>query len=210
MTLNQIATNEPITVRVYKTAGINLGWANTYELYATGPIEGNDVLTELQNLVDTIASFEASQLLSTYRVDRVVVSTWAPDGEPYNPTTFSVYPIGGAGQRSVLGLEPMPLEFCVFVKKEVNFGRAGHWLFRGCLVDTDVNVSGGRSMLTTARWDAFNDAVNDMLAALNTSIFRLALIGNTAQGLLARDVVNVVTSTQVRFKKLNNRYFDVP
>jgi len=88
MTLATITQGEVLTVRSYKQLGGYL-WANNYEVEATQDIANPS--TALEFLAARIVELERGLHISTVVIDRVTISTYVPDSQPYNPNTLAVF-----------------------------------------------------------------------------------------------------------------------
>lgn len=140
------ASGEKFTVRIYKYLSSNpsQGWANTYELQAGSATS----LTEMKQAAYELSLFETGIHLEGVQFDRYVLSTFVADGEPYNPLSFvSTNLTGLTGTRTSAG-QPLALEVCLHLRKEVLVGRYGKNLYRGCLTETDVQAVAGKFTLT--------------------------------------------------------------
>jgi len=144
MTLTNISAGNVVTARVYKFFGGYL-WANNYELQAVNDIP--DPPFSLQTVADRLVALERALHLTEVTVDRVVISTYAPDGQPYNPDTLATFPYNQRGQRTITG-DVLPLEACLYVRRNTDFGRDGRLLYRGALTETDVGTNAFRGILT--------------------------------------------------------------
>jgi len=109
-------------------------WANTWELDAGLEtwIADNDMVCA------ALAAFHQSVLLPPFTVDRVVLSSWVPDGEPYDPSTFYVKQIQAPGLRNLDNREYQPLTSTLVVKRTGAVGRQGTMLLRGFLHEGDI------------------------------------------------------------------------
>jgi len=155
MTLRNINQNTVVTARVYKYH-TGFAWANNYEIQAVNDIP--DPEFALQALADRLVSLERAIHLNITAIDRVTISTYAPDSQPYNPDALATFPYNQLGQRSISG-DILPLEICLFVRRSVDFGRDGRLLYRGCLTEADVATTGMRMGLMTAAINFFQNAI---------------------------------------------------
>jgi hypothetical protein len=156
MTLAVITQGEVLTVRVYKQS-LGYLWANNYEVEATQDIANPS--TALEFLASRIVELERGLHLSGAIIDRVTISTYVPDGQPYNPNTLAVFPFSVPGTRTGPG-SALALEMCLFVRRNVIFGRDGRLLYRGCLTDQQVTSSGFRAVLLPAAVTLYQNVIN--------------------------------------------------
>lgn len=208
MTAVDPGPTQGFTVRIYKTLASNpsLSWANSYELITVGdPGVGAEA-----DIISALVSFEQAIHLDDVFFDRAVFSTFAEDGVPYDPESFIVYPLSGAGTVSTVGLDPRSLNDCLFVRRTVASGRTGKLFYRRCLTDEDVTAPSGSLALSPLSpvWARVSDAVDANLVDYfgTASDFRLAMI---AQGQVVRNITNLQT-VGARVRQYNNRWFDVP
>jgi len=131
MPIDAVQSGEIFTVRVYKQHA-GFGWANTYEVQAA--VEPINSVTAIETMASAFVSLEQLIHLTPVTIDRVVVSTYIPDGQPYNPSSFTTIPVSLPGQRTVSG-DFLPLELCLFVRRNGAVGRDGRLLYRGCLLE---------------------------------------------------------------------------
>lgn len=201
---------EIFSLRSYKrlVSAPTVTWANSYEFRMLG---GAGVTEQLDTLAQVVVDWEQLFHLPAVEFDRVVISTYVEDGQPYNPASFkSVDFTGKTGARNPDGADLMPLEVALLVRRGVQFGRNGRALYRGVLTEVDVTSFAGKAAITPARLAALADLMiidgenlNDLAAAV---LFNQVMKGSSAQ-----DVVRLVGSNNpvgVTVKKLNNRYFD--
>jgi len=201
MTLRNITSNTVVTARVYKYhAGFS--WANNYEIQAVNDIP--DPEFALQALADRLVSLERAVHLNITMIDRVTISTYAPDSQPYNPDALATFPYNLLGQRAISG-DILPLEICLFVRRSVDFGRDGRLLYRGCLTEPDVATTGMRMALLTAPRDAIQSAITNWQGLGQN--WRFVMASGTPNPTNVRPVVGLRVSDRVVFKKFNNRYF---
>jgi len=211
-TLSTINQGDVLTVRTYKTLeSSELAWANTYEIRSENAYTTeSDVIQILQTLRDLFSSFERSLLYEDYTFDRVIFSTYVADSQPYDPFTFASFPVSLRGQYSTPGNPPLPLEFCTLVKRSVPFGRQGNILYRGIVTTQHTTITASGATIRNNRLAVIQDAVNTFYTSLRSLNFQLVLAsGRNAVDLSTlRNVTGLVVKGDMRFKKLNNRYFD--
>jgi hypothetical protein len=203
MTLAVITQGEVLTVRVYKQyAGFS--WANNYEVEATQDIANPS--TALEFLATRVLELERGLHLSGIVFDRVAISTYVPDSQPYNPNTVAIFPFSLNGTRVGQG-NALPLEACLFVRRNVVFGRDGRLLYRGCLTDTQVSTSNLRSVLLPSAVTSYQNIINNWRSVGLGNEFRLVMASGLPIPTDVRQVVNLQVSEKVVYKKYNNRYF---
>jgi hypothetical protein len=203
MTLAVITQGEVLTVRTYKQYQGYL-WANNYEVEATQDITNPS--TSLEFLATRIVELERGLHLSGVVIDRVAISTYVPDSQPYNPNTVAVFPITVNATRTPQGMA-QPLEMCLFVRRSVLFGRDGRLLYRGCLTVPDVSSGALRALLTSTALNAFQSVINSWRSIGLGSEFRFVMASGLPVPTDVRVVQNLQVSEKIVFKKFNNRYF---
>ncbi len=200
--------NEVFTIRVYKEYA-GLEWANTYEFRAR---EDNPITyTQLLNAANTIAATEAVFHLSYVNFTRIVVSTYVPDSEPYNPSAFlTFYPVGLTGGRTIVGglSEAMPLHVAVYARFNAVTGRSGRKFYRGVLTETDCAFSGSTYVLRTLAVQEVENPLNNLLANLS-GIGQIVLARGTPVPVNVRAVTSVQVSNRAAIRQTRNRYFDI-
>jgi hypothetical protein len=203
MTLRNIASGEVITARVYK---VHTGykWANNYEIQATSGI--TDPPGQLLAIANRLVALEAAIHLNIVLIDRVTISTYAPDSLPYNPDTLASFPYTQLGQRSPSG-DILPLEACLYVRRNVDFGRDGRLLYRGCLTEADAATTGMRMGLITPALNSLQNAINSWFQQGLGQNWRFVMASGLPEPTNIRPVQSFQVSDRVVFKKFNNRYF---
>jgi hypothetical protein len=210
--LNTIEQNEVLTVRTYKIVpNANIAWANTYEIMATETItDPDEVANELQTLKTIFTNCERGLLNAAYILDRIVISTYVPDGQPYNPYTFSSFSVNLPGEYVTPGNPLLPLQFCTLVKRVVPFGRQGNILYRGIVAANNANVTSAGTIIDSSRVSQITNVLQEFKNALTTNGWRLVMVTGreTVDYSTLRIVLDLNVKSDMRFKKLNNRYFD--
>jgi hypothetical protein len=201
MPINNILANEVFTVRIYKRLE-GQEWANSYEVQATD--NSSDPTIPIGNLRNWLVGLERAIHLSDVSFDRITISTYQPDSQPYDPTRFVSFPIFLQGQRARSG-DALTLAICLFVRRETKFGRSGKLLYRGVLQEGDV--AGYKSALLTASMTTLQNAINTAWSA-RPEFWRLVMASGTPTPTDVREVVNLRVSEFTVVKKLDNRYFD--
>jgi hypothetical protein len=203
MTLRNIAQGEVVTVRIYKQFAGYL-WANNYEVAATTNV--SDPVVALQELADRLVTLERNIHLRGVFIDRVTISSYAPDSQPYDPDTLATFPYTLEGVRNYNG-EAVPLELCLFVRRNTNFGRDGRLLYRGCLSEGDITAPSFRSLLTSAARSSFQSILDTWQQQGPGSVWVLVMASGTPNPTSIRRVISLQASEKVVVKKFNNRYF---
>ena len=101
-------------------------------------------------------------LLGNALIDRVVVSTWFPDSQPYDPDTVRTISYGIEGDRGYVVSEPVDDTLCLLVRKNVASGRTGKFQLRGVLLVSDLTAASGDWQLDGAVASDFEDNINVM------------------------------------------------
>jgi hypothetical protein len=210
--INRLDEDEVLTVRTYKTVpGAQIAWANTYELIVDDESQDvNEVTTRLGNLRNAFVTLERGLLNVSYTLDRIIISSYVADSQPYDPFTFVSETIGLPGQFTSGSNPLVPLQLCVLVKRLTNFGRQGNILYRGIVTRNETTVTPTGTIVSSARITAIENALNTFLNTIRQLGFDLVMARGREQveiGTLRR-VVRLEAKPDMRFKKLNNRYFD--
>jgi hypothetical protein len=203
MTLSTINQGNVLTVRSYKQFA-GFAWANNYEVEATQDI--TNPVSALQFLVERIAFLERDIHLNSVVIDRITVSTYIPDSRPYNPNTLAVYPLSINCTRP-MSANVLPLELCLFVRRNVDFGRDGRLLYRGCLTEDDMFAQSFRPRITTNAVNSIQSIINSWRTVGVGSSFRLVMASGFPNVSNVRTVVGLQVSEKIVVKKYNNRYF---
>ncbi len=200
--------NEVFTIRIYKEySGIQ--WANTYEFRVRD--ENPITYTQLLTVANTIAATETAFHLSYVNFPRIVVSTYVPDSEPYNPNAFvTFYPVGLTGTRTIVGglSEAMPLHVAVYARFNAVTGRSGRKFYRGVLTESDCSFSGNTYVLRPLAVSEVENPLNNLLAGL-AGLGQIVLARGTPVPTNIRAVGSVQVSNRAAIRQVNNRYFDV-
>ena len=203
MSLSTIIQGEIFTVRSYKQH-VGFAWANNYEVEATQDISNPS--TELEFLANRIVELEKNLHLAGIIIDRVTISTYVPDSLPYNPNNVATFPFSVTSTRPAPA-EVLPLELCLFVRRNVNFGRDGRLLYRGCLHEGDMSASGFRPLITPAAVNSLQNIINNWRSVGLGNAFRLVMASGFPAPSNVRPVVGLQVSEKIVVKKYNNRYF---
>jgi len=203
MSLSTILQGEVFTVRSYKQY-VGFAWANNYEVEATQDIPNPS--TELEFLANRIVELEKNLHISGITIDRVTISTYVPDSLPYNPNNVATFPFSVFATRQAPS-EVLPLELCLFVRRNVDFGRDGRLLYRGCLHEGDMSATAFRPLLTTSAVNSLQNIINNWRAVGLGNAFRLVMASGFPAPSNVRPVVSLQVSEKIVVKKYNNRYF---
>jgi hypothetical protein len=199
-----LQATENIMLRLYKRKAQNpmLEWANTYELRQP---TGGTTAAGYTQLAQTFAAIEATLHFASTQYTRAVISTWVPDGQPYNPLSFITVPLTTLGAIDETGIQVQPLQICLRIAYHAEFGRQGFRLYRNALSEADVISPAGEPTIdfgtVGTRVGNFQDDLTDYIGTNKPFYLVLASASNI------RTVTNVSTAG-VTVKKLNNRYFD--
>ena len=120
-------------------------WSTTLEYSIPIDIEAGEIELAAMNMAEGLSEM----LLDNVVIDRVVVSTWEPDSEPYDPENLRVIPIGINGQNSFAFTTPADDDLVVFIRKAVTIGRTGKMQIRGCFTVSALETDSGSWTFTT-------------------------------------------------------------
>lgn len=212
--LSNIQGGEILTLRIYKRLSTNptIEWANTYEFVSVGQEQTE---AQLRGLALQYAVEEALLHLEDVVYTRAVLSSWIPDGQPYNPNSFLVVDLAGVDGARAPGTDPLPLQMCFQVKRDVSFGRAGRSLYRRVLTEADVNAPAGSPVIRDQDVLFYTAAVEALWLAHSTAAasanMRQALVSNSGEpnNQYIREVNGLGAVRSVTVKKFNNRYYDL-
>lgn len=201
------------TVKIFKSWGARDAerrWSNTYELEsdATSP-DG------LGDTVDALVAAEKIIHANIINFLSATVSTWEPDGTPYNPLSFTTIELEGTGLVNPVPPEDMlDSNVCLVLKYLPTLGRSGRRFYRGCLHEASVQSRGdGRFTIVEATGPgsmraavvAFKASIAPFLSggAAGDEIVLAGSSGSTVE----RGVVDIQLGG-VTVNKRNHRYFD--
>jgi len=125
---------------------------------------------------DDFAAALADKALSNVVIDRIVISTWQPDSDPYDPEAVRTVSYGLPGLRGFLASEPTDDTLAYFIRKNVNSGRSGKFYLRGWMLVSDLTAGSGAWALSSLVEEDFADNV-DQFFNLLTNTNSIALIG---------------------------------
>jgi len=210
--LNRLEQDEVLTVRTYKLVpNANIAWANTYEVICDNPTQNPaEALARLTQLKDAFVAAERGLLNALFLLDRVVISTYVPDGVPYDPYSFVSFSVSLPGLYTSGNNPPLPLQMCTLVKRVASFGRQGSILYRGAVGSPNATVTASGTIISDIRLNQIAQLLNTLLADIANAGFGLVMARGRDQveiGTLRR-VQSFDVKQQMTFKKLNNRYFD--
>jgi len=210
--LSVLDQDEVLTVRTYKILpNSQVAWANTYELIVDDPSQDrNEVITRLNAVKNALVAMERGLLGTPYVLDRIIISTYVPDGVPYNPYTFVSYPINLFGTYNTPPAFVLPLQLCTLVKRSVAFGRQGSLLFRGIVNSNDADTGAGGTVIRGGRLNGIASILSTFLNAVRQQGFDLVMARgeNAVEIGTLRRVTGFDVKPNMTYKKLNNRYFD--
>ena len=163
-------------------------WANRLELSA--PVGGVGIDPPL--VAQAFAAAWTNVLLPAFWVDHILLSTYAPDSQPYNPSNLFVLPVGARGTRVVpAGSAALPLNNVLHVRKLTGSGRLGHLFLRGFLCTTDLTSDPNTGVVSLTDPDNFfteMQALYDNIVAGLGGAATLAMISGTGVILQERTV----------------------
>jgi hypothetical protein len=194
---------EVFSIRVFKVYE-GYRWANTYEIKATDSVS----YQTLRQAAQVIALREKVPLMAPARIYKATISTYVPDSRPYNPDTFTTVNLDLSGDAGFT-VNTLPLNTCVFVRKNTLTGRPGKVFYRGFLSETDVSWGGDRFTISPQRVTQIEQVLNAMLADLLAIGFKMVLARGRVFPENVRDVLGMVVTNRASSKKLDNRYFDM-
>lgn len=118
-------------------------WSNTVEAYAEGP----GALADLKTLAGKVLAVYQAMSSNEVRFTRYTISTWEAEGVPYNPEHFYAEDLADeTGLRTITNL--LDLGVCLVIGRNASVGRTGRLWLRGALGEADVEIEGGKFILT--------------------------------------------------------------
>jgi hypothetical protein len=161
-------------------------------------------------MVDRLVLLERGIHLQWVTIDRAVVSTYQPDSRPYNPDSFLTIPINQPASQQAVG-EVLPLELCIYVRKNVASGRFGKNYYRAAITESGLQSDSFRPLLTDSQRNNFQNFVNNWVAngALGTG-WELVMAKGEPTPTNVRTVTGLTVEKRVVVKQVGNRYFDRP
>lgn len=213
MSVSVPTSNEVFTVRTYKHADVAIdnSWANSYEI----KVGTSATLANLRSFMSAAMAFEAKMCLDTTVIDRGVVSTWVPDGEPYNPASFAVLDYNTPGEEtSPAGTSMLSLDVCLHIRRIVDTGRFGKLFLRGLLTEGDIQGRAGTMVLTapgvmnTRLAGALTDSgLSDYFLPGAPGDIRLVMARALTGGIETR-LIEDMLAVNAKNVKLHHKYFD--
>lgn len=97
----------------------------------------------IQEIADSMVAGLQEIYLNNVFIDRVAVSTWVADSEPYDPGTVRSISYGVSGLRPFLLTNPVADDLTLFIRKGSSEGRNGKMQLRGTLTIADVTSESG-------------------------------------------------------------------
>lgn len=210
-----------IKIRIFKSWNVvdeENYWVNEYE-FASDDLSPVDEAARA--IVNTLVAAERRIHLPGVNFFKAVVSTWTPDGQPYNPFSFVSFPLDVVGQRSATG-DALDANVCFFVKKQVVSGRYGKLYYRGCLTEADVQPRGDLSFALTpgstinqggTAWEAYEADMNELITGL-TGGADFAIIGQVKSnnpnvpGTIYRRAVTGLVPAGVSIVDTNHKWYN--
>lgn len=160
-------------------------WVNRHQITADSGLLGDEA--RLNALATAFATFHAGMLYQQFAVDRVVVSTYGPD-LPW-PAGFGSVPGPWTGQISTGYLGgAVPLELCLFVRRNVTRGRDGKFFLRGALGYQAFDQFGN---LSTTLVDYFNVQASALLQSLQTQDVQMVMASGPVAAIQTRQVLSL-------------------
>lgn len=136
----------------------------------------DDALVE--SIADNIVAGLVLLLTDDARMDRVVASTYTPDGEPYDPTTFRVFNYSNVGTRTgIIGIGTSADTIALLLRRVPSNGRFGRILLRLSTFTNEVADKEGELALTTGAFDEIAVLVEDAFALWQITD-RMVMAGN--------------------------------
>jgi len=216
MSIENPGLGELFTLRIYKETDTSpfQVWDNNYELRCES---AEATLESLKVACGYIVAFEKAITQDTARFNRYVVSTYQEDGVPYDPASFTSVPLTGLGAvASPPDAETLPLNVCLFLRREVPTGRYGKLFIRRALDETQVSGRNGvwridpaalAEISTNIAEQLETAGVSDMIGPGAASGFALVMAAGSGVGATFRYISDFNVGG-VRDVKFNNRYFD--
>lgn len=146
-----------------------LYWYCNHEFSSANPVLSD---IDISVLASALGGFHRNLLLNPFYVDRIILSSYAEDGKPYDPESFAVRTIN---QRGLLAFgttvtDALPLNQVLRVRRDVQRGRPGAMLLRGLLAEGDITSDPLSGRVTLADQPGLQTLVSDAYAALDDSL----------------------------------------
>lgn len=149
-------------------------WTTNMEFDYAGSLSAGEVESAALDFANGLANL----LLNNVVIDRVTVSTWQEDSEPYDPANLVVIPIGINGEIAFLFTAPVDDDIVLFIRKTVTTGRSGKILLRGALTVAMIDVNSGSWFIVPIALDDIQDRVAELWLGLSNQ-FNPILIGRS-------------------------------
>lgn len=193
-------------------------WANTYE-FATEVVEESDSIN-MKTFAEAVGQFEQALHVPQVYIDRAVISTSPSEGSIYDPTSFTIFPLGFQGDRVVDGLDQrQDLNYVFNVRLFTEQGRPGKKAYRGVLTesDTDSSLQGfgvlaasSSLRLAGATWQtayAFIEPYVPSNGDMGFALIPQPTAANPNPNPTVRRVTGILP-VGVGFSRFNHRYYD--
>jgi hypothetical protein len=209
MTVLTFATNDLFVARVTKshTANPDRKWQNSYEFVANS----SGALGDLQDMAESLVSYEQAIHNTFTRIEQVTVATWGPDSVPYDPDVFFTEPIGLNGTRDTTG-ELEPLNVCWSVSRDPLTGRVGHIFYRGVLAQADTEAPSGilqlsdpAGMITELSAARTGSGFDNYMGPAATTPVVVAMVNKTGTNIRT---VQIFTSAGVALLPVDHAWFN--
>lgn len=196
-------------VQSYHTLNPSQKWSNNYAfitILGSGSIELRAVALDL-------IDFHSKMTMTNIITERCVVSTYIPDTNPYDANEFLTVEAPTAGTVDNGGSEQIPLETCLYLRKETQFGRVGKIFLRGALSEQDVSFGQSLFTPTTATLLGTRLAAAVISSGLSLrlgtedTIFSMCMPDNTPPNTGAR-IVDTLSIGGIRNVNMNKRYYN--
>lgn len=201
------ASDNRFVVRIFKRWLANplKTFSNVYELRTS--ITG--MIPLVVPVLWDLLSYEKAFHLTAIEFFKATVSTWKPDGAPYNPNTFAVFNFDETGDRPVTGSAPEPGEATLYVNKNTSLGHAGKLWYRGCLLESDKQAPAGEAVeegsgMQSTWQTAFT---NNIAQYLGNGFGGVSLALVSGDGTDVRPVVSM-DPTAIKYRQTGSIYFD--
>lgn len=200
---------ETFMFRSHKRLNSNpsLGWVNTYEFVAGSATTHLNLLQAMGGVVEMERSIHLSEAVFFKRV----VSTWVPDGTPYDPAAFlSVSTPGLVGARSAT--DGLPLNIVAQVNRQVPIGRQGKLFYRRVLAESEITSPAGDVVITPAAEAAIQAEIDlaQTSPLMAPYLLPFAAEGNYAMLAVGQTprLITAFVLSGARVVPYNHRYFD--
>lgn len=161
-----------VSVRVVMQAGSvdsPIEWFNNHEIQV-GEVPLGAV--EIDAVCSAFVGFHSSLLLTPYIITRVILSSYAEDGKPYDPETLAIRLFNTHG--SAFGVDGatqgLPLSNILRVQRDVERGRPGAMLLRGFLTETMIASDALTGVVRLTSLNDVQEIVSDAFSVLETAL----------------------------------------